>query len=145
MVRDSLEHHRPSDPYLARSLGPCVRYTQGPFTRSRHHRAPILAIIAIAAVLGILWLRTPLPAPRILATRQITHDSSQKFQLMTDGSRSQLVPVLDGISADNVEFSRDGLWVTYVLEPEGPLWRSRADGSDRLQLTHSPRQEARAH
>jgi hypothetical protein len=64
---------------------------------------------------------------------------------MTDGSRSQLVPVLDGISADNVEFSRDGLWVTYVLEPEGPLWRSRADGSDRLQLTHSPRQEARAH
>jgi eukaryotic-like serine/threonine-protein kinase len=62
-----------------------------------------------------------------------------------DAKTIQLVPVLGGISASDVEFSRDGTWVTYVLQPEGTLWRSRADGSDRIQLTHSPMQAALAH
>jgi Tol biopolymer transport system component/predicted Ser/Thr protein kinase len=64
-----------------------------------------------------------------------------KFDTKTD----QLVPVLGGISGGDVEFSRDGQWVAYVLYPEDTLWRSRADGSDRLQLTHSPMQAALAH
>jgi Tol biopolymer transport system component len=34
-----------------------------------------------------------------------------------------------------VDFSRDGQWVAYVTYPEGNLWRSKADGSERLQLT----------
>ncbi len=50
----------------------------------------------------------------------------------------QFEPYLSGISADGVEFSRDGQWVTYTSYPEGSLWRSRADGSDRLQLTFPP-------
>jgi Tol biopolymer transport system component len=62
-----------------------------------------------------------------------------------DTKTGQLVPVLGGISAGDVEFSRDGSWVAYVLYPEGTLWRSRADGSDRLQLTHSPMQAALVH
>jgi len=37
-----------------------------------------------------------------------------------------------------VDFSKDGEWVTYVLVPEGTLWRSRVDGSERVQLTISP-------
>ena len=52
----------------------------------------------------------------------------------------QFEPFLSGISADGVDFSRDGLWVTYVLRPEGTLWRSKADGSERLQLTFPPMQ-----
>ena len=43
--------------------------------------------IAVAAILGIVWWRTPLPPARILATKQLTHDSAQKGSLMTDGSR----------------------------------------------------------
>src|SRR5262249_8087498 len=35
-------------------------------------------------------------------------------------------------------FSKDGQWVTYISYPEGTLWRSRIDGTDQLQLTHSP-------
>jgi len=62
-----------------------------------------------------------------------------------DTKTSQLVPVLGGISAGDVEFTRDGLWVAYVQYPEGTLWRSRADGSDRLQLTRSPMQAALVH
>ena len=45
---------------------------------------------------------------------------------------------LDGISAGSTDFSRDGQWVTYVTDPQGRLWRSRLDGSERLQLTFPP-------
>src|SRR5262249_38008470 len=55
-----------------------------------------------------------------------------------DRATRQFVPFLSGISADWVEFSRDGKWVTYVSFPEMNLWRSRADGGERLQLTFSP-------
>jgi Tol biopolymer transport system component len=40
-----------------------------------------------------------------------------------------------GISADHIDFSRDGQWVVYVTVPEGTLWRARIDGSERLRLT----------
>jgi len=49
-------------------------------------------------------------------------------------------PFLGGISAEYVSFSKDGQWVAYVSYPEGTLWRSRADGSERLQLTYPPSQ-----
>jgi serine/threonine protein kinase/Tol biopolymer transport system component len=50
----------------------------------------------------------------------------------------QWVPFLGGISAEYVAFSKDGQRVAYVLFPEGTLWRSKADGSERLQLTYPP-------
>ena len=55
-----------------------------------------------------------------------------------DSNSRQLVPYFSDISADGLDFSRDGQWVTYVAFPEGTLWRSRKDGSERLQLTFSP-------
>jgi len=45
---------------------------------------------------------------------------------------------LGGISAEYVSFSKDGQWVAYVAYPEGTLWRSKMDGSERLQLTYAP-------
>jgi eukaryotic-like serine/threonine-protein kinase len=50
----------------------------------------------------------------------------------------QFVPYLSGISATDLAFSPDGNWIAYVSVPDGTLWRSRVDGSDRLQLTYSP-------
>jgi Tol biopolymer transport system component len=55
-----------------------------------------------------------------------------------DPTAKQFVPFLGGISASDVGFSRDGKWVTYILVPENTLWRSRLDGSERLQLTYLP-------
>ena len=55
-----------------------------------------------------------------------------------DSQSRQFVPYLNGISAEGVAFSLDGEWVTYVTYPEGTLWRSRVDGSERLQLTEPP-------
>jgi Tol biopolymer transport system component len=50
----------------------------------------------------------------------------------------QWVPFLGGISAGELEVSPDGQWVTYTTFPEYDLWRSRLDGSERLQLTFAP-------
>ncbi len=55
-----------------------------------------------------------------------------------DAKSYQFVPFLSGISAGELDFSRDGRWVTYVSYPEYTLWRSRTDGSERLQLTYPP-------
>ena len=55
-----------------------------------------------------------------------------------DSASHEFTPYLSGISAMGVNFSRDGKWVTYVTYPEGTLWRSKVDGSERLQLTFPP-------
>jgi serine/threonine protein kinase/Tol biopolymer transport system component len=73
---------------------------------------------------------------RIFATGSQLRGELTRFNQKT----RQLEPYLSGISADNVEFSRDGQWVAYVTYPEGSLWRSKADGSERLQLTFPPMQ-----
>ena len=52
-----------------------------------------------------------------------------------DSNSRTLQPFLSGISAEQLDFSRDGQWITYVTFPEGILWRSRIDGSERMQLT----------
>jgi eukaryotic-like serine/threonine-protein kinase len=55
-----------------------------------------------------------------------------------DISSRQFVPFLSGISAGELDFTRDGQFVVYITYPEGTLWRSRVDGSDRRQLTYRP-------
>jgi Tol biopolymer transport system component len=57
-----------------------------------------------------------------------------------DAGSKQFVPYLSGISADTLDFSKDGQWVTYVAVPEGTLWRSKLDGTEKLQLTFAPMQ-----
>lgn len=51
--------------------------------------------------------------------------------------RSAFASYLGGISATDLAFSLDSQWVAYVSVPEGTLWRSRVNGSQRLQLTES--------
>jgi serine/threonine protein kinase/Tol biopolymer transport system component len=55
-----------------------------------------------------------------------------------DSASHQFSRYLSGMSAMALNFSRDGKWVTYATYPEGILWRSKVDGSDRLQLTFPP-------
>jgi Tol biopolymer transport system component len=59
-----------------------------------------------------------------------------------DRGSKKFIPVIAGVSATDLAFSFDGKWVTYVAIPEGTLWRSRANGTDRLQLTSAPDQAA---
>ncbi len=55
-----------------------------------------------------------------------------------DSKAGQFSSFLGGISAEYVAFSKDGQWVSYVSYREGTLWRSKLDGSERLQLTYPP-------
>lgn len=55
-----------------------------------------------------------------------------------DAKSGKLMPFLQGISAEYVNFSRDGQWVAYVSYPDGCLWRSKIDGTERLQLSYPP-------
>jgi len=55
-----------------------------------------------------------------------------------DPKTQKFVPYLGGGSICYVDFSRDGHWMTYVSYPEGTLWRSRIDGTERRQLTMPP-------
>lgn len=58
--------------------------------------------------------------------------------LRYDLTAHNFLPYLGGISANDPTFSRDGQWVSYISYPERTLWRSRTDGSERLQLTYAP-------
>ena len=55
-----------------------------------------------------------------------------------DPSTKQFVPFLGGINAYAVAFSRDGTQIAYVNTLDATLWTSRADGSEKVQLTYPP-------
>jgi DNA-binding winged helix-turn-helix (wHTH) protein/Tol biopolymer transport system component len=63
-----------------------------------------------------------------------------------DAKQKDFVRTLGGLSADRLEFSRDGRWIAYVTIPERSLWRARSDGSEPFQLTFPPLQvDSRPH
>jgi len=62
-----------------------------------------------------------------------------------DSKSGEFLPYLGGISAGELDFSRDGQWITYISYPDDTLWRCKADGSDRLQLTYAPQRSAVPH
>jgi Tol biopolymer transport system component len=55
-----------------------------------------------------------------------------------DAKSGEFLPFLSGISVEQVAFSKNGQWVAYVTYPDGALWRSRVDGSERQRLTNPP-------
>jgi len=68
--------------------------------------------------------------------------SLKVFRLAASLSATTSAPVnscrFSGSSAGDLAFSTDGKWIAFVSYPERTLWRSRADGSDRRQLTFQP-------
>ncbi len=57
-----------------------------------------------------------------------------------DAKSGQLTPFPPGFSAMGVDFSRDGKWMAYNDSSDGTLWRSNADGTQKLQLVFPPMQ-----
>ena len=43
-----------------------------------------------------------------------------------DVKSGQYVPYLSGMSAEHLDFSRDGRWMAYVAYPEATMWRRQA-------------------
>ncbi len=108
-------------------------------------------IWALPGVGGFLW-RDAKPvqltsSPMALQSPLPSKDGKKLFvvgmtfrgELMEiDAKTGQASDFLGGISADWVEASRDGKQVVYVSYPQGDLWKSNVDGTDRVQLTFGP-------
>jgi Tol biopolymer transport system component len=81
-------------------------------------------------------LNFTVPQPSLDGKKIFAVGEQQRAELMRyDAKAKQFVPYLGGASVSDVSFSPDGEWVAYVSYPERNLWRSRKDGSERLQLT----------
>jgi Tol biopolymer transport system component len=102
---------------------------QGFFRRSSSAPAQLTA--------GPLLFYTVIPSTD--GKKLFVNATQQRAQLVRYYPASrQFLPYLSGIPASDLAFSPDGQWVAYVTIPEGFLWHSRLDGTDRRQLTDSP-------
>ena len=76
------------------------------------------------------------PSVSLDSKRLFTIGSQSRGELVRyDKNARAFVPYLSGISASGLSFSHDGEWVVYLTHPDGALWRSRVDGSERIRLT----------
>ncbi len=65
----------------------------------------------------------------------LLENSPEQFELeWFDKKSREFRPFLPGVSAHDVNFSRDGRWVTYVREPNDSLWVAASDGSSARQI-----------
>jgi serine/threonine protein kinase len=79
------------------------------------------------------------PVPSTDGKKVFVVGQTNRGELVRYNSQSaRFEPYLAGISAEYVDFSHDGQWVAYVTFPDQVLWRSKVDGSERLQLTYPP-------
>jgi eukaryotic-like serine/threonine-protein kinase len=98
-------------------------------------RQPTLKPIQLTS--SPLGLFTPIPSRD--GKKLFVVGRTYRGELERGESKSgRLTPFLSGISAQDVRFSKDGQWVAYVSYPEGILWRSKPDGSDKIQLSAPP-------
>jgi hypothetical protein len=76
------------------------------------------------------------PTPDKQGHRLFVIGEKRRVELVRyDRDAGRFVPFLGGMSAGEVHVSPDGVWATYVSYPDRTLWRSKLDGSQRLQLS----------
>ena len=75
------------------------------------------------------------PSPSRDGKRFYAVGAQPRAELLRYDGTSGFKAFMGGLSASDLAFSADGKWVIYVSVPDRALWRSRVDGSERLQLT----------
>jgi len=84
-------------------------------------------------------LRFNAPVPSSDGKRLFVLGEDPRVELMRyDVQSRRFDSYLPGLSAGPVDFSLDRKWMAYVSYPDMTLWRSRVDGSDKMQLTFPP-------
>ena len=89
---------------------------------------------AVQLTTGAVAFAAPLPSKdgkRLFAGGYAARGEPVRY----DTQKKSFAPLLQGVSADFLSFSKSGQWLAYVTFPEGVLWRSRADYGERVQLT----------
>jgi eukaryotic-like serine/threonine-protein kinase len=107
---------------------------------ARREKGSLLRKVSHAPVqltAGSVSYVSPLPSKdgkQIFAVSGFERGELQRYNAKSKAFESYF----EAISAQDVAFSDDGQWVAYVSFPDGMLWRSRADGSQKLQLSFPP-------
>jgi Tol biopolymer transport system component/DNA-binding winged helix-turn-helix (wHTH) protein len=84
-------------------------------------------------------LRFNSPVPSFDGKRLFVLGEEPRVELLRyDLQARRFDSYLPGLSAGPVGFSFDRKWIAYVSYPDMTLWRSRVDGSDKMQLTFPP-------
>jgi serine/threonine protein kinase/Tol biopolymer transport system component len=82
-------------------------------------------------------LASPLPSKdgkKLFVVGRTLHGTLSRYER----NLHQFLPFFSNFSAECTAFSPDGQWIAFVTYPEGVLWRSRVDGTERLRLTDPP-------
>ena len=109
--------------------------------REEMRSSPTSNLLPVQLTSGPIPFTAPLPSKdgkQIFAVGEQLRGELTRF----DPKSQRFVRYLSGISAELLNFSRDGQWVTYVTYPESVIWKSRIDGTQRQQLTVPPLQAA---
>jgi Tol biopolymer transport system component len=81
------------------------------------------------------------PTPSLDGKKLFVIGQQRRFDLVRLDSKSQGFSIyLPGVSAGEADIQPNGEWITYVSHPDLTLWRSKPDGSSRVQLTYAPMQ-----
>lgn len=68
----------------------------------------------------------------------VVGDQSRVELFSFDARTHRFNPYLTGPANGSIEYSPDRKWVAYISYPDMTLWRSRPDGSEKMQLTFAP-------
>lgn len=75
------------------------------------------------------------PAATANGSRVFTIGSHSEYQLLRiDPKTMKQTAMLSESGATDMDFSLDGQWVVYAARENGTLWKSRIDGTNRVQL-----------
>ena len=74
-----------------------------------------------------------LPVPSRDGKRIFSVGVQPRAELVRYDAKTGFVPYFGGMSGLGLAFSPDGQWVAYISVPDFTLWRSKVDGSERLQ------------
>ena len=103
-----------------------IRETHGLFGRSSSH--------PIQLTMGPIAFDHPNAIPN--SNRILAIGSHNEYQLLRiDPRNNAKTAMLAESGATDMDFSLDGQWVVYAARENGTLWKSRIDGSGKVQLT----------
>lgn len=91
----------------------------------------------VRLTLGQMNSESPLPSKD--GSKVFFIGSTRRDELIRyDEKTKAFTPWLSGLSAEGVTYTPDGKKIAYVSYPEGILWTSNADGTDRHELSFPP-------
>jgi eukaryotic-like serine/threonine-protein kinase len=84
-------------------------------------------------------IRYSSPVPSGDGKRLFVFGEELRVELLRyDVQAQRFDPYFPGLPAGPIDSSADRKWLAYVSYPDMTLWRSKADGSDKMQLTFPP-------